>query len=280
MSVPKPNGEEFSSAKNIDAHFSVDNDSEDKSTTIIKNRRKALQEAFRKSLTSINDYYCITGEEMAKSYKPFIPLLKERIAQRHGSTKILTDIEPGVIYAAKEFSDAGVEIRHIDSSGLRRCVIYDNEAAYFSIIEPLITREATNSVNQTEGEDLWIASNESSVIYSAKKRFLSDWDRALPLDKRIKYLEKGIEPITTKVLEKPDEILNQIRKFNTSSNQIYAFSTIEGLIMIRKNFPEFHSKILQKYEKGEHLGVKWITTINTKADTEEVRFFLESEFPN
>jgi signal transduction histidine kinase len=278
LSVPKPNGEEFSSAKNIDAHFSVNNDSEDKSTTIIKNRRKALQEAFRKSLTSINDYYCITGEEMAKSYKPFIPLLKERIAQRHGSTKILTDIEPGVIYAAKELSDAGAEIRHIDSSGLRRCVVYDNEAAYFSIIEPLITREATDSVNQTEGEDLWIASNESSVIYSAKKRFLSDWDRALPLDKRIKYLEKGIEPITTKVLEKPDEILNQIRKFNTSSNQIYAFSTIEGLIMIRKNFPEFHSKILQKYEKGEHLGVKWITTINTKADTEEVRFFLNPSF--
>jgi hypothetical protein len=25
----------------------------------------------------------------------------------------------------------------------------------------------------------------------------------------MKYLEKGIEPITTKVLEKPDEIINQ-----------------------------------------------------------------------
>ena len=46
---------------------------------------------------------------MAKSYKPFIPLLQERISQRHGSTKILTNIEPEVIYAAQELSDLGAE---------------------------------------------------------------------------------------------------------------------------------------------------------------------------
>ena len=278
LSVPKPSRDEFSSERNVDAHFSVNNDSEDKSTTIIKNRRKALQEAFRRSLTSVDDYYCITGEELVKSYKPFIPLLKERIAQRHGSTKILTNIESEVIHAAKELSNAGAEIRHIDALTLRRCVVYDNDAAYFSIIEPLITREATDSVNQTEGEDFWIASTESSVISSAKKRFISDWELALPLAERIVYLEKGIEPVITKVLEKPDEILNQITKFNTSSNQICAFSTIEGLILIRKNFPEFHSKIVQKYKKGEHSGVKWITTINTKDHAKLVRFFLNQSF--
>ena len=86
MSVPKPNRDEFSSERNVDAHFSVNNNSEDKSTTIIKNRRRALQEAFRRSLTSVDDYYCITGEELVKSYKPFIPLLKERTGRRHGSS--------------------------------------------------------------------------------------------------------------------------------------------------------------------------------------------------
>ena len=279
MSVPEPDRKEFSSG-NLDDHLSFGNrnDSDNKSTTIIKGRRRALQEAFRRSLTSINDYYCITGEEMAKSYKPFIPLLKERINQRNGSTKILTNIETEVIYAAQELSNAGAEIKHIDSSSIRRCVIYDNDAAYFSIIEPIITHEATDSVNQTEGDDLWIASNESSVIYSAKKRFLSDWECALPLEKRIEYIEKGIEPITTKVIEKPEEILNQIAKFNRSSKQICACSTIGGLELIRKNYPEFQSKILQKYKKGEHGGVKWITTINTKTDAEEARFFLNPSF--
>lgn len=278
LSVPEPNREKFSSEKNVDAHISVNNDTEDKSTTIIKNRKKALQEAFRRSLTSIDDYYCITGEELVKSYKPFIPLLKERVVQRHGSTKILTNIESEVIHAAKELSNAGAEIRHIDGLTLRRCVVYDNDAAYFSIIEPLITREATNSVNQTEGEDCWIASTEPSVIYSAKKRFISDWERALPLEERIEYLEKGIEPVITKVLENPEEILDQITKFYSSSNEICACSTIEGLELIQKNFPEFHSKILQKYTEGQHAGTRWITTINTKDHAELIRFFLNQSF--
>ena len=199
MSVPEPNRKEFISEKNIDAHFSVNNDSEDKSNTIIKNRRKALQEAFRRSLTSVNDYYCITGEELVKSYTPFIPLLKERIFQRHGSTKILTNIEREVIHAAKELSNAGAEISHIDGLTLRRCVVYDNNAAYFSIIEPLITREATDSVNQTEGEDFWIASTEPSVIYSAKKRFISDWACALPLEERIVYYYTVLENICNNI---------------------------------------------------------------------------------
>ncbi len=279
MSVPESNRKEFS-FRNIDDQLSFGNgsDSDNKATIIIKGRKRALQEAFKRSLTSINDYYCITGEEMVKSYKPFIPLLHERINQRHGSTKILTNIETEVIHAAQELSFAGAEIRHIDGSILKRCVIYDNDAAYFSIIEPFITHEATDSVNQTEGDDLWIASNESSVIHSAKKRFLSDWERAIPLDKRIQYIEKGIDPITTRVLEKPEDILNQITKFNRSSKQICACSTIEGLQLIRKNYPEFHNKILQKYKNGEHAGVKWITTINTKTDAKEARFFLNQGF--
>ena len=108
MSVPGSDRKEIFSG-NDDDYLSFGNGSDKKSTIIIKGRRRALQEAFRKSLASINDYYCITREEMAKSYKPFIPLLQERISQRHGSTKILTNIEPEVIYAAQELSDLGAE---------------------------------------------------------------------------------------------------------------------------------------------------------------------------
>ena len=110
MSVPGSDRKEIFSG-NDDDYLSFGNGSDKKSTTIIKGRRRALQEAFRRFLASINDYYCITREEMAKSYKPFIPLLQERISQRHGSTKILTNIEPEVIYAAQELSDLGAEYR-------------------------------------------------------------------------------------------------------------------------------------------------------------------------
>ena len=146
------------------------------STIVIKGRKKALQEAYRRSLTSVHDYYCITGDELTKSYKPFIPLLHARISQRAGSTQIITNIEKETIPTVKELTEAGAQVKHIDISSLRRCVIYD-DAAYFSIVEePLITHTAIDNVDQTEGEDLWVASTEYSVIQSAKKRYISDWE--------------------------------------------------------------------------------------------------------
>jgi two-component system sensor histidine kinase VicK len=170
-------------------------------TTIIKGRKQALQEAYSRSLTAKHSYYCVTGQELAKSYKPFLPLLKTTV-QHGGSSRIITNIEEETIAAVKELSDAGGQVRHIDSSSLRRCVIFDNTVAYFSIVEePIITAEAVESASQTEGEDLWISSTESSVIQSAKRRFLSDWkENTISATERINKLERGIEPEFFKVI--------------------------------------------------------------------------------
>ncbi|MDQ4074458.1 MAG: HAMP domain-containing histidine kinase, partial [Thermoproteota archaeon] len=179
-----------------------------KSTKIIKGRKKALQEAFRRSLTSINDYYCVTGDELSKSYKPFLPLLNDRINKRHGSTRILTNIEKETITAVKDLVNAGAQIKHVDGLSLRRCVIYDEEYVYFSAVEPMITHSAEESVEQTEGEDLWIASTEPSVIRSSKKRFLFDWQNAISFTERIRFLEQGIEPEFLKVIANPEEAVS------------------------------------------------------------------------
>jgi two-component system sensor histidine kinase VicK len=144
-------------------------------TFIIKGRKQALQEAYSRSLKAKHSYYYVTSEELTKSYKPFLPLLRLTV-QHGGSSRIITNIEKETISAVKELSEAGGQVRHIDSSGLRRCVIYDNTVAYFSIVEePIITAEAIENVNQTEGEDLWISTTEPSIIQSAKRRFLFDW---------------------------------------------------------------------------------------------------------
>jgi two-component system sensor histidine kinase VicK len=170
-------------------------------TTIIKGRKRALQEAYSRSLTAKHSYYCVTGQELAKSYKPFLPLLRTTV-QHGGSSRIITNIEKETIAAVKELSEAGGQVRHIDSSSLRRCVIFDNTVAYFSIVEePTITAEAVESVSQTEGEDLWISSTESSVIQSAKRRFLSDWkENTISATEQINKLERGIEPEFFKVI--------------------------------------------------------------------------------
>jgi two-component system sensor histidine kinase VicK len=187
------------------------------STIVIKGRKKALQEAYRRSLTSIHDYYCITGDELTKSYKPFIPLLHARISQRAGSTQIITNIEKETIPAVKELTEAGAQVKHIDISSLRRCVIYDDDAAYFSIVEePLITHTAIDNVDQTEGEDLWVASTEYSVIQSAKKRYISDWENAIQSKDRIHQLETGIEPEFYKVITDGEMASQLIRDLTKS----------------------------------------------------------------
>jgi hypothetical protein len=84
--------------RNTDAlHHDPINQQIQGTTIIIKGRKRALQEAYKRSLTSLHDYYCITGDELEKSYKPFIPLLQARVNQRSGSTQILTNIEKGTI---------------------------------------------------------------------------------------------------------------------------------------------------------------------------------------
>lgn len=221
------------------------------STIVIKGRKKALQEAYRRSLTSIHDYYCITGDELTKSYKPFIPLLHARISQRAGSTQIITNIEKETIPAVKELTEAGAQVKHIDISSLRRCVIYDDDAAYFSIVEePLITHTAIDNVDQTEGEDLWVASTEYSVIQSAKKRYISDWENALQSKDRIHQLETGIEPEFYKVITDGEMAGQLIRDLTISVKREALLFLPNSKSLVRSDNLGIIDKLIETSQKG------------------------------
>ena len=221
------------------------------STIVIKGRKKALQEAYRRSLTSIHDYYCITGDELTKSYKPFIPLLHARIAQRAGSTHIITNIEKETIPAVKELTEAGAQVKHIDISSLRRCVIYDDDAAYFSIVEePLITHTAIDNVDQTEGEDLWVASTEYSVIQSAKKRYISDWENAIRSKDRIHQLETGIEPEFYKVITDGEMASQLIRDLTISVKMEALLFLPNSKSLVRSDNLGIIDKLIETSQKG------------------------------
>jgi two-component system, OmpR family, sensor histidine kinase VicK len=221
------------------------------STIVIKGRKKALQEAYRRSLTSVHDYYCITGDELTKSYKPFIPLLHARISQRAGSTQIITNIEKETIPAVKELTEAGAQVKHIDISSLRRCVIYDDDAAYFSIVEePLITHTAIDNVDQTEGEDLWVASTEYSVIQSAKKRYISDWENAIQYKDRIHQLETGIEPEFYKVITDSEKASQLIRDLTISVKREALLFLPNSKSLVRSDNLGIIDKLIETSQKG------------------------------
>lgn len=221
------------------------------STIVIKGRKKALQEAYRRSLTSVHDYYCITGDELTKSYKPFIPLLHARISQRAGSTQIITNIEKETIPAVKELTEAGAQVKHIDISSLRRCVIYDDDAAYFSIVEePLITHTAIDNVDQTEGEDLWVASTEYSVIQSAKKRYVSDWENAIQYKDRIHQLETGIEPEFYKIITDSEMASQLIRDLTISVKREALLFLPNSKSLVRSDNLGIIDKLIETSQKG------------------------------
>ena len=221
------------------------------STIVIKGRKKALQEAYRRSLTSVHDYYCITGDELTKSYKPFIPLLHARISQRAGSTQIITNIEKETIPAVKELTEAGAQVKHIDISSLRRCVIYDDDAAYFSIVEePLITHTAIDNVDQTEGDDLWVASTEYSVIQSAKKRYISDWENAIQYKDRIHQLETGIEPEFYKVITDSEKASQLIRDLTISVKREALLFLPNSKSLVRSDNLGIIDKLIETSQKG------------------------------
>ena len=220
------------------------------STIVIKGRKKALQEAYRRSLTSVHDYYCITGDELTKSYKPFIPLLHARISQRAGSTQIITNIEKETIPAVKELTETAAQVKHIDISSLRRCVIYD-DAAYFSIVEePLITHAAIDNVDQTEGEDLWVASTEYSVIQSAKKRYMSDWENAIQYKDRIHQLETGIEPEFYKVITDSEKASQLIRDLTISVKREALLFLPNSKSLVRSENLGIIDKLIETSQKG------------------------------
>ena len=88
-------------------------------TFIIRGRKRALKEAYDRSLNVKYSYYCITGDELVKSYRPFIPLLYNQVFGRGGRSYIMTNVEKETLVAVKDLTKAGAEVRHLDISVLR-----------------------------------------------------------------------------------------------------------------------------------------------------------------
>ena len=248
--------------------------SENATTFIIKGRKRALKEAYDRSLNVKHSYYCITGDELVKSYKPFIPLLKDQVS-RGGTSYIIANIGKETLIAVKVLTEAGAEIRHLDISVLRRSVIYDDNVAYFSVTESLITKSATENVDQTEGEDLWVGSTEVSVVESAKKHFLSDWKNAIPALQKVREIEEGIMPVKTKILENEDEITKELRHLNNNASRLSVCSAFGGMQMSHKYLFDSYMNIVDRHQKGEGKGMRWIIKID-KENVNLVKVFLKA----
>jgi len=124
----------------------------------------------------------------------------------------------------------------------------------------------------------------SQIIYSNLREMVDQqnyifdtlWNKAMPAIRRIREIEEGIEPIGTRLLEDPYEIINHMKKvIGNASKRLICSSTGGMQLIIYNNFFDLYKRILEKSRNGEGEGIRWITTID-KDNINLVKIFLKA----
>jgi two-component system, OmpR family, sensor histidine kinase VicK len=101
------------------------------------------------------------------------------------------------------------------------------------------------------------------------------WNKATPAEQRIREIEEGVHPVSTRILEDQDQIINEIRRFNNRSTKLSICSAFGGMQMSYKYLFDTFLNIVEKYKKGEGEGMRWIINID-KDNLDLVKVFLKS----
>jgi signal transduction histidine kinase len=87
------------------------------------------------------------------------------------------------------------------------------------------------------------------------------------------YLSTVLKEI--KVLQNVDEILKKGKDILENSIEFLACSKFDGMRLVYNNYFDTYEKVmLNKYRKGEHEGIRWVTSITDKDNADLVRIFL------
>ena len=87
------------------------------------------------------------------------------------------------------------------------------------------------------------------------------------------YLSTVLREI--KVLQNVDEILKKGKDILESSIEFLACSKFGGMRLVYNNYFDTYEEIMLKHKKGEHNGIRWITSIIDKDSADLVKIFLD-----
>ncbi len=178
--------------------------------------------------------------------------------------RYLTEINHDNIAACKELMTIVDELRHLD--GIKGNFMV-SESQY---VAPLILFEHGKVAPQA------VYSNIIEIVEQQQYIFDNIWNKAISAEERIKEIEEGrVIHYETKLFKNKEEIINKIKDATETSNEILVCSESGGLQLIYNNFFELNKKILDKYKKGQHKGIRWATTID-KNNKDLARMFLNS----
>jgi hypothetical protein len=183
--------------------------------------------------------------------------------------RFITEITQENISYTKEFIES-VELRHLDGVKGNFGV---SDAEYIAISATDTSLSESKSLTTTIPHAVY--SNVIENIQQQQYVFEILWNKATPAEQRIREIEEGIERVETVALKNSTEIAKRIKKNIESSNEIKISSHAGGLELIYNNFLGSYKKIQDRYRKGEHKGIRFITTINK--DNERLATLLLNE---
>src|SRR5215469_4543984 len=183
----------------------------------------------------------------------FEPIRKAIMEARDRGTRLrfITEITQENISYVKEFIES-VELRHLDGAKGNFGV---SDSEYIAISTTDTTAE--KSVRTTTIARA-VYTNVIEDIQQQQYVFEILWNKATPAEQRI----REIEHVETVALKNISEIAKRIEKNIESSNEIKIASHPGGLELIYDNFLGSYKKVLDRYRRGEHKGIRFITTIN------------------
>jgi two-component system, OmpR family, sensor histidine kinase VicK len=196
--------------------------------------------------------------DIAQIKKAFLDAKSRGIRLRY-----LTEITIDNISYCKLLKIIVDELRHLD--GIKgNFMISENE-----YLAPIISEEEGAIASQL------IYSNEDQIVEQQQYIFETLWSKAIPSGQRIREIEEGVQPFSTRILEDQDQIINEIRRLNYNSTRLSVCSGFGGMQMSYKHFFESYIYLVDKQRKGEGEGMRWAINID-KENLDLVKVFLKA----
>ncbi|MGB6527547.1 MAG: ATP-binding protein [Candidatus Nitrosopolaris sp.] len=189
--------------------------------------------------------------------------------------RFITEITNENISYAKEFMES-VELRHLDGVKGNFGV---SDAEYIAI-----STTDTRSSGPAESKSMRTAiphavySNVKENIQQQQYVFDTLWNNATPAEQRIKEIEEGVLPASTRILQDQDQIINEIRLLNYRSAKLSICSAYGGMQMSYKYFFDSYMNLVDEHQKGEGKGMRWIINID-KENLYLVKEYLKAGIP-
>ena len=179
------------------------------------------------------------------------PIKKAFLDARARGVKLryLSEITHDNIAACKELMTIVDELRHLD--GIKGNFMV-SETEYLA---PVILFEKGKIAPQA------VYSNLKEVVEQQQYIFDSFWIKAMDAEERIKEIEEGrVIHYETKVLKNQEEIGNKIKELLDNSNELLVCVRYGGLQLGYSRFLDLGKELMDKHRKGEHKGIRLVTT--------------------